>query len=70
MRKKELVFLHGLLTQVRAFREARGAPVEAAAYDRLGVAPTALHRPKDDHREAVLALARALADGAEAKTES
>lgn len=69
MKKRELIFLHSLLDEVRRFLDARwGLPDEAFAdYEALGVGPASIHRTKDEHLEAVLCLARALADEVEAR---
>jgi hypothetical protein len=62
MRKQELVHVHGLLAVVRVEYERRtDHDVECGEYDRLGIQPTSIHQSKDAHREAVSALAVALA---------
>jgi hypothetical protein len=43
--------------QVRAYYEREtGEPVETPAYDAIDIAPTAIHRSKSAHEEAVLTL--------------
>lgn len=57
MRKQELVYLHGLLREVRDYYERQsGDAVSTPEYDSCDVAPTAIHRSKADQEEAVLTL--------------
>lgn len=57
MRKQELVYLHGLLVQTRSYYESEtGAVVETPTYDAMDITPTAIHRSKQDHEDAVLTL--------------
>lgn len=58
MKKRELVYLHSLLVEIRRYLAARGdLPADAfAAYDEFGVAPTAVYETKSEHREAVMRL--------------
>lgn len=69
MKKRDLIFLHGLLDEVRRFLdEGEGLPDEAFAdYEALGVGPASIHRTKDEHREAVMRLGRALAAAGEVR---
>lgn len=69
MKKDELVHLHSLLTLLRAEFERRGvASSQAFAdYEGLGVTPMAVYVSKDEHADAVQALADALASAAEAE---
>ena len=55
MRKQELVQLHALYVVVRArFEEHRDTPPEAfRSYEEYGVTPTAIHRNKQAHKEAI-----------------
>lgn len=55
MRKQELIHIHGLLVEVRRYFDDRDEiPADAFdAYDTYGVTPTALHRHKDAHKEAI-----------------
>ena len=55
MRKQELVQLHALYVVVRdRLEEHRDAPTEAfRSYEEYGVTPTAIHRNKQAHREAI-----------------
>lgn len=64
MRKQELVYVHGLLLEVREFYEERtGEAVPTTEYDTMDVRPTSIHRGKAEHEAAVFALAEALAEG-------
>jgi hypothetical protein len=55
MRKQELVQLHALYVVVRArFEEHRDVPPEAfRSYEDYDVTPTAIHRNKRAHKEAI-----------------
>ncbi|SEN78203.1 hypothetical protein SAMN05216388_100533 [Halorientalis persicus] len=58
MKKQELIHLHGLLAQVQNHYEERtGNEVEHDEYERVSVRPTSIHMSKDDHKDAVFALA-------------
>jgi hypothetical protein len=58
MKKQELIHLHGLLAQVQGHYEQRtDNEVEHDEYADLNVRPTSIHMSKDDHKEAVFALA-------------
>jgi hypothetical protein len=58
MKKQELIHLHGLLAQVQNhYEEQTGSEVEHDRYAELGVQPTSIHMSKDDHKDAVFALA-------------
>lgn len=64
MRKQELVYVHGLLAELRRFYEDRtGEPLEAPEYDALDVRPTSIHMSKPAHERAVFSLAGAMAEG-------
>jgi hypothetical protein len=68
MRKQELVYLHGLLRQVREYYEReRGEPVETPGYDTCDVSPTAIHQSKADQEEAVLTLLAELTESMEGR---
>jgi len=58
MRKQELIHLHALCLLLREQLEDRTAirPGAVAGYDETRLGPTAVHRRKADHHEAVLAL--------------
>lgn len=62
MKKRELIYLHSLLVEVRRDLEARGdLPAEAFDdYEALGVGATSVHRTKGEHREAVVCLLEGL----------
>jgi len=61
MKKQELIHLHGLLAQVQNhYEEKEGAEVEHDEYERINVRPTSIHMSKDDHKDAVFALADGL----------
>lgn len=63
MRKQELVYVHGLLAELREFYEqASGQPIPAPEYDAMDVEPTSIHRGKPEHEAAVFALASAMAE--------
>jgi hypothetical protein len=58
MKKQELIHLHGLLAQVQNHYEERtGNEVEHDEYETINVRPTSIHMSKDDHKDAVFALA-------------
>ncbi|WP_336002961.1 UPF0058 family protein [Halorientalis halophila] len=58
MKKQELIHLHGLLAQVQNhYEETTGNEVEHDEYERVNVRPTSIHMSKDDHKDAVFALA-------------
>ena len=63
MRKQELVHLHALSVRVRCYVEDRhDISADAfARYDRTCVGPTAIHRGKGDHADALLELFAVLA---------
>lgn len=64
MRKQELVYVHGLLAELREFYEQQGhEPIEALEYDAMDVKPTSIHKGKPEHEAAVFALAGAMAEG-------
>lgn len=63
MRKQELVYVHGLLAELREFYEqSSGQPIPAPEYDAMDVKPTSIHRGKPQHEAAVFALASAMAE--------
>jgi hypothetical protein len=63
MKKQELIHLHGLLAQVQNHYEQRtGNDVEHDEYETVGVRPTSIHMSKDDHKDAVFALAGGITD--------
>lgn len=64
MRKRDLVYLHSLLSLVRErIAEWEDEPEGAYdAYESLGVSPSGINRQKDEHERAI----RALLDGIEA----
>lgn len=70
MRKQELVYLHGLLREVRDHyeRESDDA-VPTPAYDACDISPTAIHRSKSDQEEAVLTLLSELTDAMERRQQ-
>lgn len=63
MKKRELIYLHGLLDQVSILMRARDDLSEDAldSYRALGISPSAVYQPKGEHEQAVEALASALA---------
>jgi hypothetical protein len=72
MRKRELIYLHGLLDQVSILMRARDDLSEETldSYRRLNVSPTSVYQPKGDHEQAVETLASALAASVEEENES
>jgi hypothetical protein len=72
MRKRELIYLHGLLDQVSVLMRARDDLSEEmlGSYRELGVSPTSVYQPKDDHEQAVETLASALAASVDEENES
>ena len=58
MRKQELIHLHALCLLLRERLDERNAisPEAFAGYDDIRLDPTAVHRRKAEHHEAVLAL--------------
>lgn len=65
MKKREIIYLHGLLGEVRRHLERRESlpPEDFEAYQEHGVGPTAIHRTKGEHEEAVQRLLEALVGG-------
>jgi hypothetical protein len=63
MRKQELIHLHALCLLLRERLEDRAAipPETVASYDDSHLGPTAVHRRKAEHKDAVLALLDGLA---------
>lgn len=63
MRKDEFIYLHQLLTRVRAEYDQRDEPSADtfSAYDDLSVSPVAAYAPKHTHETAVCTLAAELA---------
>lgn len=63
MRKRELVYVHGLLVELREFYEQRtGESISTPRYDEMDVRPTSIHYGKPDHQRAVFVLAAELAE--------
>jgi hypothetical protein len=62
MRKKDHIHIHALLAEVtRHLIENDTMPVERlSAYDSLETRPTSIHRPKQNHREAIMLLGSAI----------
>lgn len=58
MKKREIIYLHGLLGEIRRHLDSRedvpGDPFER--YEEYGVGPTSIHRTKGEHQEAVSRL--------------
>lgn len=72
MKKRELIYLHGLLDQVSILMRARDDLSEDAldSYRTLDVSPSAVYQPKGEHEQAVEALASALAATIQEMNES
>ena len=69
MRKKELLHVHALLSNVASDLRERG---ELSAdglerYSSLGVSPMSLRRPKSDHEEAVLTLGETISEATDGR---
>lgn len=63
MRKQELVYVHGLLAEVKEYYETvTGEPIHTPEYDACEVRPTGIHRSKPAHEEAVTTLAGELTE--------
>lgn len=62
MRKKEHIYTHALLAEVTQYLiEDETMPVEMlSAYDELETRPSSIHEPKQNHREAIRVLSRAI----------
>jgi len=68
MRKQELVYLHGLLREVREYYERETAePVATPGYDACEVSPSAIHRSKAAQEEAVRTLLAELVETMEGR---
>lgn len=62
MHKNELIQLHTLLCQIKSYLEDEGAAGSVFEdYDKMGVAPTHVHRSKTDHKRAIFLLGKDLA---------
>lgn len=65
MRKQELIHLHGLLKETATYLEEEyrdTVDIDYDTYDSLDVRPTSIHRSKDDHKEALYTLSKAITD--------
>jgi hypothetical protein len=62
MRKKEHIHTHALLAEVaRYLIENETMPIEMlSAYDELGTRPSSIHKPKQNHHEAIMVLSSAI----------
>jgi hypothetical protein len=70
MRKQELVYLHGLLREVRDHYEREsGNAIPTPEYDACDVSPTAIHRSKGAQEEAVLTLLSELTEAMERRQQ-
>ena len=57
MQKEELLHLHMLIVQVKKYYESvSGENVQTAEYDALQISPIHIHKNKNLHRVALLAL--------------
>lgn len=67
MKKRELIYLHGLLDRVRAVMTQHGDLTDESleSYQDLGITPTAVYQPKGEHEEAVEMLAETLSEATE-----
>jgi hypothetical protein len=62
MRKRELVYVHGLLAEVRSYIEESADGSLDTSYDEMEVTPASIHLGKAAHERAVFALAGDLAE--------
>ena len=69
MRKQEFIHLHGLLAEVAKYAHEEDVPLDLSAYKELETRSTSIHHAKGAHKDAVLALAGALATGMEEDIE-
>jgi hypothetical protein len=57
VQKEELLHLHMLLVQVRKYyEESTGKEIDTRHYSNLGISPVHIHKNKDCHKLAILAL--------------
>lgn len=61
MHKDELIHIHSLLVQIRAFLTEQGYTTELTGYDSLKITPLHIHRSKADHKHAIFVLGNELA---------
>lgn len=69
MRKQELIHLHTLLGELANYCQDEGIALDLSAYRAQDTHPMAISHSKDDHEEAVLALAGAVAASLERQTD-
>lgn len=63
MRKQELIHLHRLLAEVRKdCIQSSNITIDTTEYESLETNTASIHRSKEQHREAVLALSDAITD--------
>jgi len=65
MQKDEIIQLHSFLCQLRTHLEDQIAEVNSdvfSAYEKLGVSPQHVFMSKKEHKRAVFALSRGIAD--------
>lgn len=62
MRKKEHIHMHALLAEVTRYliEEETMSAEMLSTYDALATRPSSIHKPKENHREAVMALSSAI----------
>ena len=65
MKKEELIQLHTLLVQVKKYCEERGLECDFSKYNELHIAPSQVHRKREEHKKAVFLLAAEFAAMAE-----
>ena len=61
MHKDELIHIHSLFLQIRAFLAEQGYTTKLAEYDSLKITPLHIHRSKADHKHAIFVLGNELA---------
>lgn len=64
--KEELIHLHGLFAELADHAEDElGISVDRDDHEAVGVKPNAIHKTKDDHKEALFALSAATSEAFE-----
>jgi hypothetical protein len=69
MRKQEYIHLHALLAEVSTDVSENDCEVALDDYETLGIRPSSIHKSKNDHKEAVQALATCITESVDTTTE-
>lgn len=70
MRKQGLMHTHALLAEIVQYYERKeNAEIPREAYDQIDVHPTSIPASKTEHKRAVIALADAITDATDKKTD-